>query len=47
MVDSQRGLTMLAPENQTARAAGLLVVGAVLGLFLLRRFSVSGAISAG
>jgi len=38
---------MMDPANQTARAAGLLVVGAVLGLFLLRRFSVSGAVSAG
>lgn len=47
MVDSQRGLAMFNAENQTARTAGLIVIGAVVGLVLLRRFSVSGAVSAG
>jgi hypothetical protein len=45
MVDSQEGLGI--GGNSTARVAGLIVVGAVLGLFLLRRFNVSGAVSAG
>jgi hypothetical protein len=47
MVDSQRGLLMLAPENQTARTAGLLVIGAVIGLVLMRRFNIAGSVSAG
>jgi len=48
MVDSQQGLGTLG-ANSTARATGLIVVGAIAGLFLLRKFGVnlSGSVSAG
>lgn len=42
MVDSQEQLSLkLEP---TARTTGLLVVGAVVALFLLKKFSVSVAV---
>ena len=40
MVDSQRQLT-IGVGDATAKATGLLVVGAVVALFLLRRLSGS------
>lgn len=45
MVDSQQGLRMFSAENQTARTAGILVIGAVVGLILLRKLSISGSVS--
>lgn len=46
MVDSQKQLT-LGAGDATARTAGLLVVGAVVGLWLLRRLSGSVSVSVG
>lgn len=42
-MDSQRQLT-LGAGDATARTTGLLVVGAVVALFMLRRLSVNVAI---
>jgi hypothetical protein len=46
MVDSQSQLT-LGAGDATARTAGLLVIGAVVALFLLRKLSGSVAVSVG
>lgn len=44
MVDQQERLT-LGAGDATAKAVGLLVVGAVVGLWLLRRLSASASVS--
>jgi hypothetical protein len=44
MVDSQRQLTLGAGDS-TAKTAGLLVVGSVVALFLLRKLSGSVSVS--
>jgi len=46
MVDSQRQLTLGAGDT-TAKTTGLLVVGAVVALFLLRRLSGSVSVNVG
>lgn len=45
MVDQQKQLT-LGSGDATARTAGLMVIGAVVGLFLLKRLNGSLSISA-
>lgn len=46
MADSQAQLT-LGAGDATAKATGLLVVGAVVALFLLRRLNGSVSLSVG